>query len=347
MYNIEHEDVFYSGNSSPSIHHIKKTSNNNNKNLLFTPTGNQKYLKIFNSRGEKHMKTMKCVPSFLHKFQSFSIEKKKENENNYEQCLTCVNNNNLKNKQISFTDFIKPIISTNNFYSYTNIQEKKYSKKKINEIFDKIKNYHFQFNNNKVSFPFPEKIGNKNGLKRIVFFDLEHILLYSEYDSFSDFEKIIKIRLPSGLYAKIGIEIRPYFNEMINMIKDNFFICIYTVCEQFYADYLINVLDDNNKIFLMKLYRDKCFKIKIDDDVIFFKDLRIIDNVELNDMIIIDSTALHFGLNIRNGIPILPFNKKNKLDEELLNLGILLNNIYKKKDMGEFIENTFKSYFDL
>ena len=319
MYNIEHEDVFYSGNSSPSIHHIKKTSNNNNKNLLFTPTGNQKYLNIFNLRGEKHMKTMKCVPSFLHKFQSFSIEKKKENENNYEQCLTCVNNNNLKNKPISFTDFIKPIISTNNIYSYTNIQE----------------------------FPFPEKVGNKNGLKRIVFFDLEHILLYSEYNSIWDYEKIIKIKLPSGLYTKIGIEIRPYFNEMINMIKDNFFICIYTVCEQFYADYLINVLDDNNKIFLMKLYRDKCFKIKIDDDVIFFKDLRIIDNIDLNDIIIIDSTALHFGLNIRNGIPILPFTKKNNFDEELLNLGILLNNIYKKKDMGKFIENTFKSYFGL
>ncbi len=347
MYNIEHEEGFYSGNSSPSIHHIKKTSNNNNKNLLFTPTGNQKYLNIFNLRGEKHMKTMKCVPSFLHKFQSFSIEKKNENENNFQECLTCVNKNTLKNKPTSFTDFIKPIISLNNIYSYTNIQEKKYSKKKINEIFNKIKNYHFQFNNNKVSFPFPEKIGNKNGLKRIVFFDLEHILLYSEYNSICDYEKIIKIKLPSGLYTKIGIEIRPYFNEMIEMIKDNFFICIYTVCEQFYADYLINVLDDNKKIFLMKLYRDKCFKIKIDDDVIFFKDLRIIDNVELNDIIIIDSNALHFGLNIRNGIPIRPFTKRNNFDEELLNLGILLNNIYKKKDMGEFIENTFKSYFDL
>ena len=347
MYNIEHEEGFYSGNSSPSIHHIKKTSNNNNKNLLFTPTGNQKYLNIFNLRGEKHMKTMKCVPSFLHKFQSFSIEKKNENENNFQECLTCVNKNTLKNKPTSFTDFIKPIISLNNIYSYTNIQEKKYSKKKINEIFNKIKNYHFQFNSNKVSFPFPEKVGNKNGLKRIVFFDLEHILLYSEYNSIWDYEKIIKIKLPSGLYTKIGIEIRPYFNEMIEMIKDNFFICIYTVCEQFYADYLINVLDDNKKIFLMKLYRDKCFKIKIDDDVIFFKDLRIIDNIDLNDIIIIDSTALHFGLNIRNGITILPFTKRNNFDEELLNLGILLNNIYKKKDMGEFIENTFKSYFDL
>ena len=347
MYNIEHEEVFYSGDNSPSIHHIKKTSNINNKNLLFTPTGNQKNLEIFNSRGEKHMKTMKCVPSFLHKFQSFSIEKKKEKEK-FEECLTYSNKNNYsKNKLISFTDFIKPIISTNTIYSYTNIQEKKYSKKKINEIFNKIKNYHFQFNSNKVSFPFPEKVGNKNGLKRIVFFDLEHILLYSEYNSIWDYEKIIKIKLPSGLYTKIGIEIRPYFNEMINMIKDNFFICIYTVCEQFYADYLINVLDDNNKIFLMKLYRDKCFKIKIDDDVIFFKDLRIIDNIDLNDIIIIDSTALHFGLNIRNGIPILPFTKKNNFDEELLNLGILFNNIYKKKDMGKFIENTFKSYFGL
>ena len=129
------------------------------------------------------------------------------------------------------------------------------------------------------------------------------------------------------------------------MIKENYFICIYTSCEKFYADYLIQTLDIFDNIFLIKLYRDKCFKIHTKEENIFIKDLRIINQVNINDIIIVDSSAIHFGLFYKNGIPITPYNKKNEKDCELLNLGILLNNMYKIKDIGEFIENTFKSFY--
>ena len=125
------------------------------------------------------------------------------------------------------------------------------------------------------------------------------------------------------------------------MIKENYFICIYTACENFYADSLIEILDNNNTIFSLKLYRDKCFKIKVNNKNVFFKDLRILEGVDIDDIVIVDSSAVNFGLNVRNGIPITPYNKKDVNDKELLNLGILLNNIYKKKDVGVFIESIF------
>ena len=158
-------------------------------------------------------------------------------------------------------------------------------------------------------------------------------------------KKKIKIKIPSGLYVNLGVEIRPYFKEMINMIKENYFICIYTSCEKFYADSLLEILDNSNNIFFLKLYRDQCFKINIKNQNIFFKDLRIIEGVNFNDIIIVDSSAINFGLNLRNGIPISPYNKKNENDDELLNLGILLNNIYQKEGVGDFIESIFQSFF--
>jgi TFIIF-interacting CTD phosphatase-like protein len=95
----------------------------------------------------------------------------------------------------------------------------------------------------------------------------------------------------------------------------------------------------------LKLYRNKCFKINVNNHNVYFKDLRIIEGVDVNDIIIVDSSAINFGLNFRNGIPISPYNKKNENDKELKKLGILLNNMYKKKDVGEFIESTFESFF--
>ena len=348
MFDSDNE-VYFGNYNSPSIQ-IRKSKKIKTAKMLFTPTESHSTInfneeenikkKSNNYRGEKHVKTMKIMPSFLHKFQSVSLKKESDEEEN---SLTSIHLNSKKPS--SFTDFIQPIITNNNnLNSFSNIQEKKYSKKTIKEIIEKIKNFQFNFDN-KINFPFPLKVGNKNGLKRIVLFDIENVLLHCEYDDYYDYEKIIKIKLPSGLYVNIGVEIRPHFNEMINMIKDNYFICIYTSCEKFYADSLLEILDNSNKIFFLKLYRDKCFKINVKDQNIFFKDLRIIEGINVNDIIIVDSSAINFGLYLRNGIPISPYNRKNENDEELLNLGILLNDMYKKNDIGEFIESTFQSFF--
>lgn len=49
------------------------------------------------------------------------------------------------------------------------------------------------------------------------------------------------------------------------------------------------------------------------------KDLRIIKNRSLNDLILVDNLVHSFGLQIENGIPILDFTN-NKEDKELLGL---------------------------
>ena len=60
------------------------------------------------------------------------------------------------------------------------------------------------------------------------------------------------------------------------------------------------------------------------------KDLRIIANRDLKDMVIIDNSALSFGMNVNNGIPILPF-YDNVDDEELRHLTFYLNCLRESK----------------
>jgi len=49
------------------------------------------------------------------------------------------------------------------------------------------------------------------------------------------------------------------------------------------------------------------------------KDLRVIQNRSLQDMVMVDNSACAFGLNIGNGVPIIPF-YDNLNDVELLDL---------------------------
>ena len=153
------------------IHHQFKWKNQEKKRkILFIPIDYP--LAPKKSRTDKHLKTLKINPSFIHKFQSVALEK---NENIHSFTPIKIS----KNKPSSFTDYIQPIILTNNkIKSYSNVKKKKYSKKAIKEIIKKIKNIIYNFDN-KIEFPFPEKIGNKNGLKRIVFFDLVNVLVYT------------------------------------------------------------------------------------------------------------------------------------------------------------------------
>ena len=57
------------------------------------------------------------------------------------------------------------------------------------------------------------------------------------------------------------------------------------------------------------------------------KDLRIISNRSLNDMVIVDNSVYSFSFQINNGIPIIPY-YEDKEDEEMLHLIYYLNCLY-------------------
>ena len=93
-------------------------------------------------------------------------------------------------------------------------------------------------------------------------------------------------------------------------------IIIFTASTQYYADAIINHIDPENKYISYVLTRKHCMQTK---NGFFIKDLRIIKNRDLKDMIIVDNLLHSFGLQIDNGIPILEF-IDNKRDRELLHL---------------------------
>ena len=109
-------------------------------------------------------------------------------------------------------------------------------------------------------------------------------------------------------------------------------IIIFTASTQYYADAIINHIDPENKYISYVLTRKHCMQTK---NGFFIKDLRIIKNRELKDMVIVDNLLHSFGLQIDNGIPILEF-IDNKRDTELQFLEKYLDELYEADDIRAF-----------
>lgn len=149
------------------------------------------------------------------------------------------------------------------------------------------------------------------------------------------------MNLPSKGSAKVGINIRPLINETLDAISQNYIMIIYTASHQSYADPVINHIDPEKKYFKHRLYRQHCLKVAIEDEFVYVKDLSIIQNIDLKDVIIVDNSLLSFAFQLDNGIPILPF-YDNKDDKEFLSLVNYLNFLAKLDDVRKENRKMFK-----
>jgi TFIIF-interacting CTD phosphatase-like protein len=80
-------------------------------------------------------------------------------------------------------------------------------------------------------------------------------------------------------------------------------MAVFTAAEQTYADMIIDRIDPEKKYFAHRLYRHHCFKV----EEVYVKDLRIIDDRCLEDMVIVDNSILSFASQLDNGVPICSF----------------------------------------
>ena len=72
------------------------------------------------------------------------------------------------------------------------------------------------------------------------------------------------------------------------------------------------------------------------------KDLRVIRNRQLKDIILVDNAVYSFGFQLTNGIPILPF-YRDKNDRELVQLvAYLKNNLLHAKSIQQANAAQFK-----
>lgn len=90
--------------------------------------------------------------------------------------------------------------------------------------------------------------------------------------------------------------------EFLSNMSQHFNVYVFTAGTLDYAEPIINYLNQKKKTILGFLHRKNCMETQ---NGFFIKDLRIIQNRDLKDIIMVDNLVHSFGLQITNGIPIL------------------------------------------
>ena len=116
-----------------------------------------------------------------------------------------------------------------------------------------------------------------------------------------------------------------------------FEIIIFTAGVKQYADVIIDQIDPNKQYINYILSREYCLEV----DTNYVKDLRILKNRKIENMIIIDNWVHSFENQIDNGIQILEW-EGDMNDKELIYIQNYLIEISRCENITEFNGNTLK-----
>ena len=189
----------------------------------------------------------------------------------------------------------------------------------------------------KINLNFPEE----ESFKKIALFDLDETLAHcvgeikGDMSNKKKYKHIVNVTLPSKKKTKLGINIRPHWEETMELIKEHYHIIIYTASHQSYADAVLDYMDPKKIYTKYRLYRNNCVQANVSGKKFYIKDLDIFDKYyDLKNIIIIDNSVLSFAYHLNNGIPIVPYYDSQQ-DSELLILGYYLLSIYHYDDLRE------------
>ena len=110
-----------------------------------------------------------------------------------------------------------------------------------------------------------------------------------------------------------------------------------------YADKIVHLLDPKGHYFSRTLSRDHC----IPREGLFVKDLSIVRDRELRDMVLVDNSLVSFSFNLENGIPVTDFiadsNHNSPLsdDTQLKDLVELLSQVEAVEDVRTLLADLF------
>ena len=137
------------------------------------------------------------------------------------------------------------------------------------------------------------------------------------------------------------ISIRPYALYFLKTLSEYCDIYVFTSATKKYAKAAIaklNTKGNTSQSFIKDfLSREDCFETAKEK---FIKDLRIVQNRELKDMVIIDNLVESFGLHLNNGIPILDFDGKEK-DNSLFTLIPFLKELSSVEDVRPVLKKKY------
>lgn len=126
--------------------------------------------------------------------------------------------------------------------------------------------------------------------------------------------------------------------EILKEISQHFEVIIFTASHACYANVVLDYLDPQNQYIHHRLFRENCV---VTDEGIYIKDLRILGNRNLQDIVLVDNAAYSFGYQIDNGIPIIPY-YDNKEDLELKHLIPYLKSLAPVRDVRDVNKQSFR-----
>ena len=182
----------------------------------------------------------------------------------------------------------------------------------------------------------PKRQGYEN--KKTLIFDLDETLVHCvDASEKHTADVIITVRFPNGQSVKAGINIRPYVLDCLVEANKFFEVIVFTASHRCYADAVLDYIDPTRTLIHHRLYRENCLNIQ----GVHIKDLRILQNRLLKNLIIVDNAAYSFGYQIDNGIPIIAW-YKDRQDKELRNLMDFMKVLSDSEDVREVLRRTFR-----
>lgn len=127
--------------------------------------------------------------------------------------------------------------------------------------------------------------------------------------------------------------LRPFLHSFLKMLSAKYEIIIFTSASPPYAQCICEYIDKKHQYISYILSEANCIKL----EGLSIKELKVIKNRELSQMIIIDNSIISFSSNLENGI-FIPSFKGEKEDTELKTLMDFLMRIYLVPDVRPFVK---------
>ncbi|CDW80669.1 nli interacting factor-like phosphatase family protein [Stylonychia lemnae] len=197
----------------------------------------------------------------------------------------------------------------------------------------------------KVNIPTPKNFA----LKKLLILDMDETLIHaaasSEIENYPVKPNIItQFDDPDDNRLEIAIFFRPYLHTFLKNMAKYFQIVIFTASDQNYADCILNIVDPERLYIDMRMYRPFCKST----DFGYIKDLSIIQNRNLENVVIVDNNLFCCALQINNAIPIQPFycdpkdEELNYLEQYLMNKVLLAKDVRLCNSVAFDLENVIK-----
>ena len=175
------------------------------------------------------------------------------------------------------------------------------------------------YSNEKVIIPY---LSNH---KYTICFDLDETLIHSDFDHVYNNPDYIFEGFIEDKWGKLQIFIRPNLNSVLKNLSRVFELILFTSSKKEYADRILSLIDPEKNFFSYRLYRENC----VDYQGFKLKDLRVIANRNIENLILVDNNLISMSPQLKNGFLISSF-YYDKKDLELLFLQrklIQINNL--------------------